>query len=155
MARKKPYQRSPPCAEATEFHDLETIDYNNDTSIDDLNGIVSNSKKGKNIQLAAKKILKKYKKVAQNKKGKTVDVTFIKQVPLHPRERMERKRKVKTEITTPEYIIFIRQAPVHPRDNIKIKIKIKLENYDNLTKKSKGSDVTFIKQVALHSREKL
>ena len=83
-------------AETTEFDDPETIDYNNHTSIDELNDTVSNSKKGKNIQLAAKKILKKYKKVAQNKKGKTEAVTFIKQVPLHPREKMKRNRKVKT-----------------------------------------------------------
>ena len=60
MARKKPYQRPPPRTETTEFDDLETIDYNNDTSMDDLNDIVSNSKKGKNTQLAAKKIFKKY-----------------------------------------------------------------------------------------------
>ena len=145
MARKKPYQRPPPRTETTEFDDLETIDYNNDTSIDDLNDIVSNSKKGKNTQLAAKKILKKYKKIAQNKKGKTEDVTFIKQVPLHPRERMKRNRKVKTEITTPEDIIFVKQVPVHPRDRLKRKRKIKLENYNNLTKKSKGSYITFIK----------
>ena len=45
--------------------------------------------------------------------------------------------------------------PVHPRDRLKRKRKIKLENYDNLTKKSKGSDVTFIKQVPLHPRERL
>ena len=86
LARKKPYKRPPPRTETTEFVDLETIDYNNDTSIDDLNDIVCNSKKGKNPQLAAKKIFKKYKKIAQNKKGKTEDVTFIKQVPLHPCE---------------------------------------------------------------------
>ena len=155
LARKKPYQRPPPRTETTEFDDLETIDYNNDTSINDLNDIVSNTKKGKNTQLAPKKILKKYKKIAQNKKGKTEDVTFIKQVPLHPRERMKRRRKVKTEITTPEDVTFVKQVPVHPRDRLKRKRKIKLENYDNLTKKSKGSDVTFIKQVPLHPRERL
>ena len=68
---------------------------------------------------------------------------------------MKRNRKVKTEITTPEDIIFVKQVPVHPRDRLKRKRKIKLENYDNLTKKSKGSDVTFIKQVPLHPRERL
>ena len=56
LARKKPYQRPPPRTETTEFDDLETIDYNNDTSINDLNDIVSNTKKGKNTQLAANKI---------------------------------------------------------------------------------------------------
>ena len=56
MAKKKPYQRSPPRTETTEFNDLKTTDYNNDTSIDELNDIVSNRKKGKNTQLTAKKI---------------------------------------------------------------------------------------------------
>ena len=45
--------------------------------------------------------------------------------------------------------------PVHPRGRLKRKRKIKLENYDNLTKKSKGSDVTFMKQMPLHPRERL
>ena len=48
LARKKPYRRPPPHTETTEFDDLETIDYNNDTSISDLNDIVSSPKKGKN-----------------------------------------------------------------------------------------------------------
>ena len=60
MARKKPYQRPLPRTETTEFDDFETVDYNNDTSIDDLNDIISNSKKGENTQLAANKIFKKY-----------------------------------------------------------------------------------------------
>ena len=64
LARKKPHQMPPPRTETIEFDDLETIDYNNDTNIDDLNDIVSKSKKGKNTQLAAKKIFKKYKKIA-------------------------------------------------------------------------------------------
>ena len=56
LARKQPYQTSPPRTETNEFNDLETIDYNNDTSINDLNDIMSNTKEGKNTQLAAKKI---------------------------------------------------------------------------------------------------
>ena len=67
---------------------------------------------------------------------------------------MKRRRKVKTEITTPEDITFVKQVPVHPRDRLKRKRKIMLENYDNLTKKSKGSDVTFVKQVPLHPRKR-
>ena len=112
-------------------------------------------KKIKILNLLLRKFKKKYKKIAQNKKGKTEDVTFIKQVPLHPRERMKRRRKVKTEITTPEDITFVKQVSVHLRDRLKRKRKIKLEKYNNLTKKSKGSDVTFIKQVPLHPRERL
>ena len=44
---------------------------------------------------------------------------------------------------------------VHPRDRLKRKRKIKLENHDNLTKKSKGSDIAFFRQVPLHPRERL
>ena len=49
-------EKALPKAETTDFDDPEIIDYNNHTSIDELNDIVSNSKKGTNIQLAAKKI---------------------------------------------------------------------------------------------------
>ena len=70
MDRKKLYQKPPPRAETNEFDELETIDCNNNTSIDDLNDIASNSKKGKNINLAAKKIFKKYKKLHRTKKVK-------------------------------------------------------------------------------------
>ena len=70
MAGKKPYQRPPRRTEKTEFYDLEMNDYNNDTSIDDLNDILSNSKKGKNTQLATKKILKNIKKLLRTKKIK-------------------------------------------------------------------------------------
>ena len=49
------------------------------------------------VKLLSLPLLKKYKKVAQDIKGKTENVTFIKHVSLHPRERMKRNRKVKTE----------------------------------------------------------
>ena len=38
---------------------------------------------------------------------------------------------------------------------MKRKRKRKLENYDNLIKKNKGSDITFVKQVPLHTRKRL
>ena len=60
----------------------------------------------------------------RTKKDKTEDVTFIKQMPLHPRERMKRRKKVKTEITSPEDVTFVKQVPVHPRDKLKRKRKI-------------------------------
>ena len=50
---------------------------------------------------------------------------------------MKRLRKVKTEITTPEDVDFVKQVHLHPRDRLKRKRKIKLKNYDNLTRKSK------------------
>ena len=55
LARKKPYQKPSPLTETIEFDYLETIDYNNDTSINDLNDLVSSTKKGQNTQLAANK----------------------------------------------------------------------------------------------------
>ena len=56
MARKKLFQRPP----QNNFDaDLETIDYNNDTSISDLKDIATGSKKG--AQIAAKNSLKIYK----------------------------------------------------------------------------------------------
>ena len=48
---------------------------------------------------------------------------------------MKRLRKVKTEITTPEDVTFVKQVPLHRRDRLKRKMKIKLDNYDNLTKR--------------------
>ena len=67
---------------------------------------------------------------------------------------MKRRKKVKTEITSPGDITFVKQVPIHPRDRLKRKRKIKLENYENLTKRSTGSDVTFIKQVSFSRSRK-
>ena len=53
MARKKPYQR-PPENTSDDLADLETIGYNNDTSISDLNDIAARSKKISGTQVAAK-----------------------------------------------------------------------------------------------------
>ena len=73
MARKKPYQR-PPENTSDDLADLETIGYNNDTSISDLNDIAARSKKISGTQVAAKiltniEILqgKKHKKKKQKK----------------------------------------------------------------------------------------
>ena len=55
MARKKLFQR-PPQNNFDDLADLETIDYNNDTSISDLKDIATGSKKG--AQIAAKNSLK-------------------------------------------------------------------------------------------------
>ena len=54
------------------------------------------------------------------------DVKFVKQVPLHPQERLKRKRNSTT-----------------------------LDDYNTLSKNSKNQDVTFIKQVLLHLRKPL
>ena len=62
LARRKPYQRPSASAAAIELDDLETLDYKNNTSISDLNDIVSGTRKNINAQETVKKILQKYKK---------------------------------------------------------------------------------------------
>lgn len=120
--------------------DVKTIDYNNNTNLNDVasnkgaivaakeirigtlpwNGYKSkiSDVRNKSARVAAKKISNKYKKICSKRK----DVMFVKQVPVHPRDRLKRK--------------------------------IKLEPYDGLAKK-KMSDVTFVKQVPLHPQKKL
>ena len=66
LARKKTYQRPPPNT-VDDLADLEKIDYNNDTNIRELNDIASGPKKNKNVQTTAKKIKRKYKKLAKKK----------------------------------------------------------------------------------------
>ena len=56
MARKKTYQRRPQNT-FDDLADLETTDYNNDTSISDLNDIAAGSKKISGMQIAARKII--------------------------------------------------------------------------------------------------
>ena len=48
----------------------------------------------------------------------------------------------------------MKQAPLHPREILKRKRKSTLENYSGLTKKGKGDDVTFRKQMLLYPRER-
>ena len=69
MARKKPYQR-PPKNIFDDLADLETTDYNNDTIRCDLNDIATGSKNISEAQVAAKKIIKKYKNLAKKKAQK-------------------------------------------------------------------------------------
>ena len=73
----------------------------------------------------------------QIKKSKDDDIVFIKQVPVHSRDRL--KKLVAVE----EKVEFIKQVPVHPRDRLK------------RATKQQQKEVEFIKQVPLHPREKL
>ena len=68
MARKKPYQR-PSENTSDDLADLETIGYNNDTSISDLNDIAARSKKISGTQVAAKILLTNIE-ILQGKKRK-------------------------------------------------------------------------------------
>ena len=76
--------------------DLETIDYNNDTEMSDL--------------------------IDLKKESGTKEIELIKQVPLHPANRLKRKRKSE------------------------------INNYSELSKKSKN-DTTFIRLISLHPRD--
>ena len=49
---------------------------------------------------------------------------------------------------------FFKQVPLYPRERLKRKRKAELNNYSELSKKSK-SDITFIKQVPVHPRDRL
>ena len=61
LARKKPYQRPLPTIR-DDLADLETVDYNIDTNINDLNDIVDGPKKIKMLRLQLRKFYKNTKK---------------------------------------------------------------------------------------------
>ena len=61
LSRKKSYQRPPPTIR-DDLADLETVDYNIDTNINDLNDIVDGPKKIKMLRLMLRKFCKNTKK---------------------------------------------------------------------------------------------
>ena len=89
--------------------DLETVDYNNNIHTDDVNDNIkvtsnigrTNLKKTAKAQIAAKKIIGKYKKINKSKlntyaklnKTDKDDVIFVKQVPGHTRNRFKQTAK--------------------------------------------------------------
>ena len=82
LARRKPYQRPSDSVATTEFDDLETVDYNNDTSISDLSDIVSGTRKNINAQKLLKKSYRNTKKLLKIKKikvKKKLSSTILKQ----------------------------------------------------------------------------
>ena len=106
---------------------LQTI--NNDNNVKDLDNI--DLKKTSAKQVTAKKFVKKYKNLARKKSYQRIsrktdnDVEFLKQIPVHPRDRLARKTK--------DEVKFLKQVPQHPQDSLKRKSK--LENYSYLNKK--------------------
>ena len=129
----------------------ETIDYNNDTNVTDLNDANRiDLKKTYLAQLVAKNIIRKYKNLKRKgapvripaKKCKEEDVIFIRQKMFHSRDRLKRLTNLRKKN---EEVKFLRKVPLHPRDRLK-----RLAN----TKKQ-VQDVKFIKKVPLHPREKL
>ena len=102
--------------------DLETVDSNDDTEMSDL--------------------------IDLKKTSGTKEIEFVNQVPLHPRERLKRKRKAEvnnySELSkkSKNNITFIKQVPVNPRDRLKKLAAI-------------NEKVKFIKQVPVHPRDRL
>ena len=111
----------------TDLADVETVNYNNDTNIND---VLSNE----SAQIAAKNIVKKDRNFARKKSYKRPfkkpddDVVFLKQVPVQPMDRSARKTK--------DDVKFVKQEPLH-RERLKRKRKSTLENYSDLIKKVK------------------
>ena len=105
--------------------DAATVDYHNDTQPNDLNNEIDkiNLKKTSATQKAAKKIIKKYKNLKRkgqlvnysklSKNSKEDGIVFVKQVPLHPRDRLKKLAAADQKVE------FLKQVPVHPRDRLK------------------------------------
>ena len=105
--------------------DAATVDYHNDTQPNDLNNEIDkiNLKKTSATQKAAKKIIKKYKNLKRkgqlvnysklSKNSKEDGIVFVKQVPVHPRDRLKKLAAADQKVE------FLKQVPVHPRDRLK------------------------------------
>ena len=106
---------------------LQTIDHNNDVSVDDLKTLgFSTDTQMTDLNDIDKIDLKPYGRL--NNKSKD-DAVFIKQTPVHPRDRL---KKLAAE---GEEVKFIKQVLVHPTDRLKRKRKGELVKYNRLNKK--------------------
>ena len=74
--------------------------------------------------------------------GDSYDVQFIKQVPMHPRERLA--RTTKNAQKDDDDVEFIKQVPMQTKDRL---TRVTKNAQDN-------DDVEFIKQVSTHPRDK-
>ena len=114
--------------------DIETVGFNNNTQMADLNGIHEMElKRTSATQQTAKTFIKKYKDLKKreeffnynklNKKQWKIkdDVVFIKQTPVHPRDRFQKLATIKKKKAEGEEVNFIKQIPVHSRDQKKKK----------------------------------
>ena len=124
------------------------MDLNNDTQPNELdNEIEKIDLKNNSTQKTAKKIIKTYRNLKRkgqlvnysklNKKSKDDKIVFIKQVPVHPRDRLKKLAAAE------EKIEFLKHVPVHLRDRLKRAIK------------QQQKEVQFTKQFPLHPRIRL
>lgn len=114
---------------AADITDLETVHYNNDIQLEDLDDSIKvtsntdrkNLKKTWKAQIAAKKIIVKYKKLNKSKldnyaklnKTDKDNVIFIKQFSVYPRDRSKKLSDLNDKVE------FIKQVPLHPRYRLK------------------------------------
>ena len=68
-----------------------------------------------------------------------------------------RELKKLNELRKTDEVKFIKQFPLHPRDRLNRKRKEELDNYNKLSKSktSKNYATAFIKQVPIHPRDRL
>ena len=57
-------------------------------------------------------------------KSQSKDIEYIKNVPLHPRERLKCKKRIKQE----SEIQYVKTVPQHPRDQLSRRLKNKPAN---------------------------
>ena len=132
------------------LNDVATVNYNMGTQPNKLDNDIEktdlkNTSKNTLSQKTVKKIVKKYRNLKRKpqlanysklKKSKDDDIVFIRQVPVHPRDR------IKKLTTAKEKVEFIKQVPVHPRDRLKKLVAAE-------------EKAEFIKQVPVHPKDRL
>ena len=64
------------------------------------------------------------KKLILKNKNQSKGIEYIKKVPLHPRECLKRKKRIKQELE----IQYVKTVPQHPRDRLSRRLKNKPEN---------------------------
>ena len=71
----------------------------------------------KSIKILSEKPMKKINQLLPKKiRQKDDDVVFVKQVPMHPRDRIKKLAK-------DDDVVFVKQVPLHLRDRLKKKTR--------------------------------
>ena len=119
----------------TDLTDIDKIDLKQTCATQ----AAKNIKKYRNLKRKGEPI--KYSEPNKKSKSRNNDITFIKQIPVHPQERLKKLNKSRKT----DEVKFIKQLPLYLRNRLKWK-KEKLDNYNKLSKKSKNDAVVFIKK---------
>ena len=111
--------------------EVETVDYNNDTSVTDLVPVqkLKTIKEDENFDI---EVIKTVQRVAVSDDDDDDDVEFSKQRPLHPRDRLKRSEKKYLEILPKKELIqrsknqskeieYIKNVPLHALEHLKRK----------------------------------